>query len=65
MEKKYYILKKGEIIQEGDEVEISNKWNDPPKWVKAILIGSTAPDPQFIAHRKYRRIINNQKGAAS
>lgn len=60
IERKYYHLKEGEIIQEGDEVEISSKWNDPPKWVKASerTIGTPAPDPRFISHRKYRRLIN-------
>ena len=55
---KYYHLKKGEIVQEGDEVEMSNSWNDPPKWVKAVnSIGQPALDPQFPAHRKFRRLI--------
>jgi len=55
---KYYYLKKGEIIQQGDEVEMSAKYNDPPKWVDAAnTIGTPAPDPQFMAHRVYRRLI--------
>lgn len=54
---KYYYLKKGEIIQEGDEVEMSNKYNEDAKWVKAEhCIGDPAPDPQFMAHRQYRRL---------
>ena len=58
MENKYYYLKKGEIIQEGDEVEISSNWNDSAKWVDAKnTVGQKAPDPSFIAHRKYRRLI--------
>ena len=56
---KYYQLKKGEIIKEGDEVEVSNKWNDPPKWQKTICVGGKAPDPKFIAHRTYRRGIKD------
>ncbi len=57
-EPKYYYLKKGEIIQEGDEVEMSNKYNDPAKWVKAEnCIGEPAPDPQYMAHRIYRRLL--------
>ena len=57
--KLYYYLKKGEIVQEGDEVEMSAKYNDPAKWVKASKhsIGTPAPDPQFMAHRVYRRLI--------
>lgn len=56
---KYYYLKHGEIIQEGDEVEMSAKYNDPAKWVEASehSIGTPAPDPQFMAHRVYRRLI--------
>lgn len=56
---KYYYLKKGEIIQDGDEVEMSNNYNDPAKWQPAAAhtIGTPAPDPQFMAHRTYRRII--------
>jgi len=57
MSKKYYYLKKGEKIKEGDEVEVSSKYNDLPKWVKTKCAGQIAPDPQFIAHRKYRRLI--------
>ena len=61
MNEKYYYLKKGEEIKEGDEVEVSNKWNDPAKWQKTIYAGGLAPDPQFMAHRKYRRLIENEK----
>lgn len=59
-EKKYYHLKSGEIVQEGDEVEMSDKMNDPAKWVKASTnsIGKPAPDPAFPAHRKFRRLIS-------
>ena len=55
----YYYLKKGEIVQDGDEVEMSAKYNDPPLWAKASVhsIGTPAPDPQFMAHRIYRRLI--------
>jgi hypothetical protein len=55
----YYYLKKGEIIQEDDEVDIGN-WPDE-KWVKATQIGSEAPDPQYPAHRVYRRKVDNIK----
>ena len=53
----YRELKKGEIIQKGDEVEISNSWNDDAKWVQATCVGEKAPDPQYPAHRLYRRKI--------
>lgn len=56
---KYYYLKKGDIIKEGDEVDIGN-WPDE-KWQKANQIGSEAPDPQYPAHRTYRRLINQDK----
>ena len=56
----YYYLKKGDVIQEGDEVEMS-EWPDEPKWVKTNCVGQQAPDPQFPAHRVYRRLINNQQ----
>ena len=55
--KKYYHLKKGDVIKEGDEVEVSSKYNDPAKWQKTRCAGGLAPDPQFMAHRKYRRLI--------
>ena len=44
-------------IKDGDEVEASNSFHDPPKWEKATLIGSRAPDPKYPAHRQYRRVI--------
>lgn len=54
----YYFLKHGEIIQPGDECEISAKWNDDPKWVPAgNTVGLAAPDPAYISHRKYRRFV--------
>jgi len=54
----YYYLDKGEIIQMGDEVEISNSFNDPERWIKSKhCIGKPAPDPQYLAHRIYRRKI--------
>ena len=55
---KYYYLKEGEIVQDGDEVEMSNSIHDPEKWVEAAnTVGQPAPDPQFISHRKYRRLV--------
>ena len=59
MNNKYRILEKGEVIRKGDEVEISNSWKDPAKWVDAAehTLGTTAPDPRYPAHRMYRRKI--------
>ena len=55
---KYYHLKEGEIIQDGDEVEMSNTIHDPAKWVPAAnTVGQAAPDPAYPSHRKYRRLI--------
>lgn len=52
--KQYRHLQPGEIIQEGDEVEISNSWHDPEKWVPAKCIGERVPEGAP-AHRIYRR----------
>jgi len=55
---KYYHLKEGEIIKEGDEVESSSSYSSPAKWVKVQnTIGRKAPNPNFISHRKYRRKV--------
>ena len=58
----YYYLKEGEIIQEGDECDVSAKWNDDPKWVPAAhTVGTPATNPQYMAHRVYRRLIRGCK----
>ena len=59
----YYYLKKGEIIQEGDECGTMQKYNDEDyTWVKETrCVGEPAPDPQYMAHRKYRRLIKDEK----
>ena len=56
---KYYYLKKGDIIQEGDEIDNCNDpWRDEALWVEAKhCIGEPAPDPQYVSHRQYRRLI--------
>jgi len=61
MNPKYYYLKKDEIIKEGDDVEVSNSFNDSPKWQKNNCVGQKAPDPQYQAHRTYRRLIKCEK----
>lgn len=54
----FYMLKEGEIIQEGDEVEMSNTIHDPAKWEPAEnTVGLKAPDPAYVSHRKYRRLV--------
>ena len=54
----YRRLGKGDIIQEGDEVDnCNNPWHDEPKWEKTICVGEVVPNPQFPAHRQYRRKI--------
>jgi len=59
----YRYLKIGEIIQEGDEVDVSANYNDRAKWEKAAphTIGIPAPDPQYPAHRVYRRLLKGAK----
>lgn len=55
---KYRHLKKGEIIQEGDEFDgCRDQMKDDPIWTPTTCIGDKAPDPQFPAHRVYRRKI--------
>ncbi len=55
---KYYYLKTGDIIKEGDEVDMCiDGWRDPPNWRPAQCIGKSAPNPKFPSHRKYRRKI--------
>jgi hypothetical protein len=58
-QEKYRILKHGEIIQEGDEVDACvNPWRDDPKWEQAANIGQSAPDPKYPSHSVYRRKID-------
>lgn len=55
---KHRKLEKGEIIQAGDEIDrCANPWHDWPIWepVHPENIGQRAPDPQYVAHRQYRR----------
>ena len=51
----YRILQDGEIIQDGDEVDISQHLNEEPVWVKTTCAGQKAPNPLYPAHRVYRR----------
>ena len=54
----YRRLSKGEIIQDGDEVDASpDGWHDDPVWKPAKSVGDPAPDPQYPAHRQYRRPV--------
>lgn len=58
MSDRYRILDKDEVIEAGDEIDrCANPWRDSPKWepVHPLDVGRTAPDPQFPAHRIYRR----------
>ena len=57
---KYYYLKEDAIIQEGDEVDLSDGFNDPPDWKITTMAGMTAPAPQYPAHRRYRRKVDGQ-----
>lgn len=51
----YRQLKKGEIIEKDDEVLCESKIG----WVTTIesCVGTLVPDPQYTAHRIYRRRI--------
>jgi hypothetical protein len=53
----YRYLTRGEIIQEGDEVDACRDgWRDDPVWVPAVnCVGEPAPDPSYPSHRIYRR----------
>ena len=54
----YRRLERGEIIQEGDEVDIcNNSWHEEPKWEKTTCVGELVPDPRYPAHRQFRRKI--------
>ena len=59
----YRRLEKGEVIQAGDEIDrCSDGWRDEPNWqpVHPLDIGRCAPDPQFPAHRQYRRKVSDE-----
>ncbi len=58
--KKYRRLLKGEIIKEGDEVDMANDFDNDAIWMETICAGEKAPDPRFPAHRQYRREIENE-----
>ena len=52
------MLKKGEIVRTGDERDMARDgWRDPADWQPATPadIGKPAPDPQYPAHRIFRR----------
>jgi hypothetical protein len=54
----YRYLRKGELIEAGDEIDgCSNPWKDWAEWkpVNVKNIGDPAPDPQYPSHRQYRR----------
>lgn len=62
----YRVLFKGEIIQEGDEVDsCRDPWRDEPDWKPATAVGQPAPDPQYPAHQIYRRAIWRQEAIAA
>lgn len=58
--RRYRRLKKGEVIQDGDEIDrCADPWRDDAVWepVNPANIGDAAPDPQYPAHRQYRRPV--------
>jgi hypothetical protein len=54
---KYRNLQKDEIVQAGDEMDASNTWKDPIKWIQVgpETIGRVVSDPQYPAHQRFRR----------
>lgn len=55
-EKKYRYLEFGELTQEGDEVDLCrDPWRDDAFWKPVSIIGEAVPDPQYPAHRIFRR----------
>jgi len=53
-------LEKGEIIKDGDWVDVSpDGWRDDPQWSLTSCGGQLVPDPKFSAHRKYRRVMKS------
>lgn len=56
--KQYRYLEQGEIVKEGDEVDVcAGGYKDEPKWVKTTCVGDKAPYPSFMSHRRYRREV--------
>ena len=56
----YYYLQDGDLVRDGDEYDAcADAWKDWPDWkpVLQTMIGGRAPDPQYIAHTKFRRQI--------
>jgi len=56
------LLKKGEIIQLGDETDrCANPWKDDAKWepVSELSVGQEAPDPSYPSHRIFRRRVQS------
>lgn len=48
----YRILNKEEIIQEGDEVEVSSSWNDPPEVGSYHMCWAKGPRPKLSGAQK-------------
>jgi len=57
-DKKYILLEKGEIVRQGDEVDMCrDAWRDPPNWILAVYsVGDSVPDPSYPSHRQFRRL---------
>jgi len=63
-DQRYRMLKKGEIVRKGDEVDAcADGWRDDPDWQPAVnSVGSPAPDPRYPAHRLFRRKVGKGEG---
>lgn len=61
---RYRMLQHGEIIEPGDERDVCrDPWRDDPVWVPAPSgdIGTAAPDPKYVSHRRYRRLAEEAR----
>lgn len=56
IDKHYRQLKKDEIILPLDEIQ-----NDDGSWSNTTSAGDKAPDPQYTAHRQFRRRVVDQE----
>ncbi len=56
---KYRILCEGEIVDDGDQVDISDRADDDSVWVLATNIGEKIPDPSRLDNRIYRRRVDS------
>ena len=58
---RYRQLEMGEVVQEGDEIFCSDHpWHGGnERWepVTPDQVGQIAPDPRYVSHRRFRRLV--------